>query len=369
MQAGSAGIVNRWPLAIRDHPAFFIQTPAACPAIHLQQLVGAQPMLCRAVVEGRCCDVDTADGEIDAGCESHRCHNHAQLPRLGQRFDDARPRRVGESAVVVGDPFLQQCAEFLPTGCALLLCQRKRLALWQVIRQAPGDGLGVLASWRKDQQGSKVGEQDRRGELWPEGCEVPGHSLWQCLPRGFLQWHWTFHRGDDPCIPTQTDQPVRHILRIGHRAAQHEQSAAGWRQRNRSFIVTAPGGVSDHLILIDDQQRGSIAAHQALQLRLQGRYHDRRTDILRDVAGRNAHIPAGVLPLGILVIGQGACRHRVDRLTSQIPRLVQQLEDVGFSGPGRSTDDHIRPFAQPLNRLMLPSVWKFELIEGAEHGK
>ena len=74
----------------------------------------------------------------------------------------------------------------------------------------------------------------------------------------------------------------------------------------------------------------------------------------REIAGRDAHIPAARPPFGELVVRQGARRDGEDRLPFQ--RRIEQLEDVGLARTGRRLHDDVLPCAQRADRLLLPEI-------------
>jgi hypothetical protein len=72
----------------------------------VEELVRGEAVFAATVVEGGGGDVDTADGEVDAGGEAHGGGDDAELAGFGEGFDDASAGGVGEAAVVIGDAVL-----------------------------------------------------------------------------------------------------------------------------------------------------------------------------------------------------------------------------------------------------------------------
>ena len=89
-------------MARDEHEAGFVQPAAAGAAKHLQDLVRLEQLLRLVAPIGFARQRDAAQREIDAGRQAHRGDDHAELARLGQRFDDARARAVAQAAVMIG---------------------------------------------------------------------------------------------------------------------------------------------------------------------------------------------------------------------------------------------------------------------------
>jgi hypothetical protein len=66
--------------------------------------------------------------KINPGGKSHRRHHDVELSRFGQRFHDAGPRGVTESAVMIRHTIPQEFRQALPRGCFLGRSQSQRVA-------------------------------------------------------------------------------------------------------------------------------------------------------------------------------------------------------------------------------------------------
>ena len=77
-----------------DHETGFIQTAPASATEHLQDFIRLEQLLGFVAAIGFGGQHHTSQREVDARGESHRGDDHAQLARLGQRFDDPCPRAI-----------------------------------------------------------------------------------------------------------------------------------------------------------------------------------------------------------------------------------------------------------------------------------
>ena len=85
-------------------------------------------------------------------------------------------------------------------------------------------------------------------------------------------------------------------------------------------------------------------------------HQHRGVEVLGQVAGGDADVPATGPPLRQFVIGQGAGGHGVDRLTPGLALIGPQFEDQGLAGPGGGLDDDILAFPQGGDGGLLPQV-------------
>ena len=69
---------------------------------------------------------------------------------------------------------------------------------------------------------------------------------------------------------------------------------------------------------------------------------------------------------GQFVIGQGARGHGVDRAVVALALVGPQLENEGLPGPGRGVDHHVPSFPKSCNRLLLPKIRNYELMQRRE---
>ena len=134
-------------------------------------------------------------------------------------------------------------------------------------------------------------------------------------------------------------------------------------QSQGQFVIQAPIQVAQHLIFIDDEQSRTDALDEPALLRLQSRHHDGRRQILRQIAGGDAHVPSSRAPLGQLVIGQGASGDGIDGLTAVAALVGPQFKDQSLARAGRRLHDNIFAFTQSSDGLLLPKVWNGHAIE------
>ena len=148
-----------------------------------------------------------------------------------------------------------------------------------------------------------------------------------------------------------------------------------YEETGRAVGFKPAGGVRQakqavqHLILVHHEQRRTIPADQTILLRFECRHQNRRIQILGQIAGSNANIPAAAAPFGQLIIGQGPGRHRVDRLPTVFAEIRPQLENQRLARTSRGLNHNV--FAVPKRRhsLLLPEVRHCHLIEPWKIGK
>src|ERR1019366_7353305 len=100
--------------------AGLIQPAAAGASEHLQQLIGFKQLLSLVTAVGFPGEGDAAEGEVDAGSQAHGGDDDPELASLGERFDDAGPGTVAQSAVMIGDATLEQLGQMLADNQLLL---------------------------------------------------------------------------------------------------------------------------------------------------------------------------------------------------------------------------------------------------------
>ena len=105
----------------------FVQTTAAGASEHLEDFIGAERLFGDVAPVGFGGEGDAAQGEIDAGGQSHRGHDDAQLAGLGERFDDAGARAVTQTAVMISDAALEQFGEVFADDEFLVLAELERI--------------------------------------------------------------------------------------------------------------------------------------------------------------------------------------------------------------------------------------------------
>ena len=367
MQTRGPSIKNGRTVAAGDDVAFVVEPATASAAVHLQKLIWGEFMLAGSVVVSRAGDMDAAHAEIDACGESHRRDDDAELACFGERLDNTSTCAVAEAAVMKSDAPLDQGAQIFAAHAALLGREVERIAHWQIGGETAGDGFGFFASWGENEQRREIGHHHGGGKTRPVVLKL-SRALRQGLHRRFFERHRTVFRHDDLGFAPETAQPGDDVVRIRHGAAEQEQTRVRRGERDGGLVVRAACVVGDHLVFVDDEQRGPLAAHEALELRLQRGDDDRRIDILRDVAGGDADMPLRVLPFGVFVIREGSRGHGVDGLAAEMTPLMQQLKDVRLPRAGGRADDDIGARTQQIHRLVLPGIGELELVDVGEHG-
>ncbi len=172
-------------------------------------------------------------------------------------------------------------------------------------------------------------------------------------------------RDEDGIAPNPL-QPRDNILGIADAAAEQQELRLRRRQREREFVMHAAHGVADHLVFIHHQQLRAVPAEEARPLRLKRGDDDLGIEIEREVAGRDAHIPAARAPLREFIVRERAGGDSEDGLPFQA--RVEQLEDVSFARTSRRLHDHVLPLLQGAHRFLLPKIGDDQVdLESLQH--
>ena len=184
-----------------------------------------------------------------------------------------------------------------------------------------------------------------------------------------LQRHGAFVVANQDGLAAEALQPFDDVLRVAHAAAEQQQLRLRRRQRHGQFVIQAAVQVAEHLVFVHHQQGGAVALDEAVLLRFQRGDQHGRAEILRQVAGGDADIPAAGAPFGELVVGQRAGGHGVDGLPAILALVGPELEDQRLAGAGGRLHDHVLALAQGADGLLLPEVGDRDLVEGGQFGQ
>ena len=353
------GFAEAWAVAGPEGEAAVVEASATRAAEHLQEFVRAD--LPFGVI-GRITSVGhqhRAEREVDARGQSGRGHDHAQLARLGPRFDEFGPLFESEPAVVEPDPLAEESIEVIAREAALAGGELGAVAQGQAGRDVPGDLLGGSAAGGEDQDRTQVGEDgpdDRAGDMAFDAGRLAGL---QGVEGDLLERDRAGVLLDQRDLAAAAAEPFGHGLGVGDAAAEEQELGGGWGDGQDGFVGRPATGVGQHLVLIDHQQVRVAAFEEPMALCLQGRHDDRGAEVGADVPGRDAHVPAEGEPFGPLVVGQGPGRHRVDRLAA-VAAADEQFEDVGLAGARRGLDDDVLALPEGAEGVLLPEVGEGE---------
>ena len=305
-------------------------------------------------------------GKIDAGGQAHRRHNHSKLAGLGQGLDHSGPCAVAQPAMVIRHPRLQHSGQVITHEILLPCRQLERVGIRQIAGDVGGERLGRTPAWCKNQNRPKPLSQRLGREPRPIAANLSWDVVVEHTGINLLERHRPVVMPNPLGLPAQSLQPTDHVFGIGHTAAEHQELGLRRRHGDGQLVIEATVGVAEHLILVDYQQPRAVAGDEPVFLRLERGNNDRRVEVLRQVAGGDADVPAARPPLGQLVIGQGAGWHGVNRLARISALVGPQLENEGFAGPGCRVNDDIPAGPQMLHRLLLPQVRHDDLVEGGK---
>ena len=316
---------------VRQHQdvADLIQPAAAGAPKHLQKLIRLHVPLEASRQITRPGDENRAHGEIDAGSQPHRRDDDIELSGFRERLDQAGADRVAKSAMMIGDAAAQEFREPFAREGFLFGGKRQRIAQ----RQSRGDGLRHLfagvAARREDQHRRQVRAQRFSNRARPEAFALDELRFRQGAQIDFLERNRPFVVRDEDRVATDASKPFHHVLRIFHAAAEKQELRFARRERERQFVVHAANRVGNHLVFVDHEKLRAVPAQEAGTLRFEGRDQDPGVEIQRQIAGRNANVPAARAPFRQLVVRQGPCRHGKNRLPFQ--RWVEQFENEGLA--------------------------------------
>ena len=370
--------------AAHQHEAHFVESAATGPTDHLQEIVRRDLALemIEAIAAGG--DQHRTQRKIDAGAETERGDDGAQLPGFGEWFDHARPLGVAEAAVMVGHPRPQQLREVGTAELFLLGGERERFGQRQLAGKLPREPFGIRPVRREDQHRPEILAQGSRDAPRPKTVNAARQAVNQLIDLHLLQFHRALAVLDDRRVAAEPLQPGRYVVGIGHGAGEQEQLHLARGKPQHALVVVAAVRIRDPMIFVDDEQfegresglraglGGNLAArwrpgpvrasgihcpghHEALH-RLEGRHHDRRLRVDAEIAGHDAHVPVAGAPFGELVVGQRARGHREERAPRKARLLGPTFENVGLAGARRRVDDHVLARAQRGQCQRLPPV-------------
>ena len=117
------------------------------------------------------------------------------------------------------------------------------------------------------------------------------------------------------------------------------------------------------MVLVDDEQGRSIASDKPVFLCFEGGDKNRGIQVLGQVAGGDADVPAPGSPFSQFVIGQRPRGYCVNSLTPIFAKLGPQFEDERLAGACGRMDDHVLARSQCRHGLLLPQVGDNDLMQ------
>ena len=164
-------------------------------------------------------------------------------------------------------------------------------------------------------------------------------------------------------------EPADDGIGIGNAATEEKKLRLRRREREGEFVIEAAIGVADHLVFINNEERGAVALDEAVLLGFEGGDEDGGAEIFGEIAGGDADIPAARAPFGELVIGEGARWDGVDGLTTIFTGFGPKFEDERLARAGGSLHDDVLAGAQRGDGLLLPEVGNGDLVQGGKVGE
>ena len=226
-----------------------------------------------------------------------------------------------------------------------------------------GEFFGVGSSGSEEQHRPQPLGQGLGAQAWPVAADLRRQSPVEFVGEDLVQRHGTDGVFDHFDGTTQTAQPVGHLIRVGHRAAQKQQLRLRWSQCQGQFVVQSSVFIAEHLVLVDDEQGGAIASDEPVFLCFEGGDKNWGVEVLGQVAGGDAYVPAPGSPFSQLVVGQRPSGHCVNGLTPVSARLRPQFEHQRLAGACGRMDDHVLARSQCRHGLLLPQVRNNELLQ------
>src|SRR6266516_1494527 len=127
-----------------EHVTGFVQSAPARATEHLQNLVGAERLFDGVTPIRLSGERDTPQRKVDAGRQTHRGDDGAELAGFGERFDDAGPGSVTETAVMIRNAALEHFGQVLADDLFLLGAEWQRVRNRQLARELGSHALGGL---------------------------------------------------------------------------------------------------------------------------------------------------------------------------------------------------------------------------------
>ena len=226
--------------------------------------------------------------------------------------------------------------------------------------------LGALAARGEDEDGSEVFRKRLGDEARPVAAHFGGDMEVETVRVNLFERHGPVLVADEQRLAAEAREPLHDVLRIGDAAGKKQELRLRRGEREGEFVIQPAIRVREHLVFVHDQQRRAVARDEPVLLGLQRGHHDRCAQILREIAGGDADVPAARAPLGELVVGERARGHGVDGLAAILPAVGPQFEDERLAGAGRRLHDDVLAFAQGRHGFLLPQVGHRDLVEGGK---
>jgi len=335
--------------------AFFVETAAASAAKHLEKFIGANLARAGGGDVFAVGDEDRLHGEVDAGGEAGGGDDDAELAGLGKRFDEGGALLVVEAAVVEGDAVLEELAEAVGGEEFLLGGKGEEVEEREGGGEFAGEFLGGAAAGGEDEEGAEVGHEGAGDEAGPEAADGGGDAVGEGFEFDFLLGDGAVGVVDEDGVAANAAEPLDGFIGVGDAAAEEEKLGGGFGEGEDEFVVHAADGVAEHLVFVHDEEVGAFGAEEAAFLGFEGGDDDGGVEVVGDVAGGDADVPAGGAPFVEFVVGEGAGGDGEDGVAAAA-LLHEELEDEGFAGAGGSVDDDIPPRLEMTHRLLLPEV-------------
>ena len=215
----------------------------------------------------------------------------------------------------------------------------------------------------EDEDGTEILGESLGHEARPVALDLGRDEVVQAVAIDLLQRHGPFLMPDEHGAPAEAREPFHDVIGIGHAAAEQEQLRLRRCECDGQLVVQAPVGIADHLILVDHEQRGTVAADETVLLRLQRGDDDGGFEIFGEVARGDPDVPTARAPFGELVIGQRARGHGVDGLAAILAVVRPQFKDQRLTRASGGMDDDVLSVAQCGHGLLLPEVRHGHLVQ------
>jgi hypothetical protein len=237
-----------------EHVAEFVEAAAAGAADHLEEIVGRDLVLDGAEVEVRGGDEDGAQGKIDAGAESERGEDGAELAGLGEGFDEAGALGVGEAAMVVGDAVAEEFGKRGAGELLLLGGEGEGFGEGDLAGELAGEALRVVAVGGKDEDRAEALAEGAGDATGPEALDGARQAGDEIVDLDFFEGDGALGVDDDFDGAAEATEPGGDLEGIGDGAGEEEELEVGRGGEEGALVVVAAGGVGEPVVFVDNEE-------------------------------------------------------------------------------------------------------------------
>jgi hypothetical protein len=336
--------------------AGFVDAAAPGAAEHLQDFIRAQGLFDEVPsirIAGEC---DAAEGEVDACGEAHGGYDDSELAGFGERFDDSGACGVAQAAVMIGDAGFEHFGQMLAGEVFLFRGEGQGIWDGELTCEFGGEGFGGESTWGEDKDWPEIFGEGFGDEPRPVTTDIGGDVVIEAVGVDFVEWDGAELVPDEESAAAEAFEPFDDVVWVGDAAAEEEELGGAGCESDGELVIETAVGVAEHLVFVDDEEGGAFALDEAMFLSFEGGDEEGCVEVMGEVAGGDADVPAAGLPFGEFIVGECAGGDGVDGLVWVAALFAPEFEDERFTGAGGSLDDDIEAVAEGGDGLLLPEV-------------